>query len=211
LGDRTTGRNSIRDQGTLEQQLSSFRETAFSFSPPAILESARPADSVRARRPCWADVPFCWQPGEFWRPLAASRNWLDIHLLSTERAAKILGVDGESAEARCGISDVYRSIQAFMGGLFINYFNDFGRSGSVVEARLLTEPTFEPAQFYCVTTAVNVPLTALTKFESRDGPEFTMRYKSTGRTDQWQRRPSYSQNKHGGLEDSQQTMPARWI
>jgi HAE1 family hydrophobic/amphiphilic exporter-1 len=25
------------------------------------------------------------------------------------------------------IDDVYQTIQAFMGGLFINYFNDFGR------------------------------------------------------------------------------------
>ena len=33
------------------------------------------------------------------------------------------------------VSDVYRTIQAYMGGLFINYFNDFGRQWQVyVEA-----------------------------------------------------------------------------
>ena len=33
------------------------------------------------------------------------------------------------------ISDVYQTIQAFMGGLFINYFNEFGRTWQVyVEA-----------------------------------------------------------------------------
>ena len=33
------------------------------------------------------------------------------------------------------INDVYRTIQAFMGGLFINYFNRFGRQWQVyVEA-----------------------------------------------------------------------------
>ena len=29
------------------------------------------------------------------------------------------------------LNDVYRTIQSFMGGLFINYFNDFGRTWQV--------------------------------------------------------------------------------
>ncbi len=29
------------------------------------------------------------------------------------------------------ISDVYRTIQAYMGGVFINYFNSFGRQWQV--------------------------------------------------------------------------------
>ena len=33
------------------------------------------------------------------------------------------------------ISDVYQTIQAYMGGLFVNYFNQFGRTWQVyVEA-----------------------------------------------------------------------------
>jgi len=33
------------------------------------------------------------------------------------------------------ISDVYQAIQAFMGGVFVNYFNEFGRTWQVyVEA-----------------------------------------------------------------------------
>ena len=57
------------------------------------------------------------------------------------------------------INDVYRTIQAFMGGLFINYFNRFGRQSHVRNA-----------------AQEMVPLSALTRFESRDGPEFTMRF-----------------------------------
>jgi len=36
------------------------------------------------------------------------------------------------------INDVYQTIQAFMGGLFINYFNDFGVLAGYVEPKLLT-------------------------------------------------------------------------
>jgi HAE1 family hydrophobic/amphiphilic exporter-1 len=77
------------------------------------------------------------------------------------------------------VSDVYRSIQAFMGGLFINYFNDFGRTWQVyVEAEAPYRSDLSNlSQFYVRNNAGQmVPLTALTKFESRDGPEFTMRY-----------------------------------
>jgi len=33
------------------------------------------------------------------------------------------------------IDDVYQTIQAFMGGLFVNYFNDFGRTWQVYVKR----------------------------------------------------------------------------
>ena len=71
------------------------------------------------------------------------------------------------------INDVYRTIQAFMGGLFINYFNRFGRQSQVyIEAR-----PENVGQFYVRNAAQEmVPLSALTRFESRDGPEFTMRF-----------------------------------
>jgi HAE1 family hydrophobic/amphiphilic exporter-1 len=53
-----------------------------------------------------------------------------------------------------------------MGGLFINYFNNYGRQWQVyVEAEAPYRSNLD-----------NVPLTALTKFVSQAGPEFTMRY-----------------------------------
>jgi len=66
-----------------------------------------------------------------------------------------------------------------MGGLFINYFNDFGRTWQVyVEAEAPYRANMENlGQFYVRNSAgQTVPLSALTKFESRSGPEFTMRY-----------------------------------
>src|ERR1700724_1446588 len=66
-----------------------------------------------------------------------------------------------------------------MGGLFINYFNDFGRTWQVyVEAEAPYRANMENlGQFYVRNSlGQTVPLSALTKFESRGGPEFTMRY-----------------------------------
>jgi HAE1 family hydrophobic/amphiphilic exporter-1 len=66
-----------------------------------------------------------------------------------------------------------------MGGLFINYFNDFGRTWQVyVEAEApYRSDLAKLGQFYVRNNRGDmVPLTALTKFESFDGPEFTMRY-----------------------------------
>jgi HAE1 family hydrophobic/amphiphilic exporter-1 len=77
------------------------------------------------------------------------------------------------------LNDVYRTIQAFMGGLFVNYFNRFGRQWQVyIEAEGDYRTRAENVgQFYVRNNkGENVPLSALTKLEPRHGPEFTMRY-----------------------------------
>jgi len=66
-----------------------------------------------------------------------------------------------------------------MGGLFVNYFNQFGRTWQVyVEAEAPYRATTKDiGQFYVRNkNGAMVPLSALTNFESRVGPEFTMRY-----------------------------------
>jgi HAE1 family hydrophobic/amphiphilic exporter-1 len=77
------------------------------------------------------------------------------------------------------INDVYRTIQTFMGGSFINYFNRFGRQWQVyIEAEGEYRDRAENVgQFYVRNSKGEmVPLSALTRFEPRPGPEFTMRY-----------------------------------
>ncbi|HTU02170.1 MAG TPA: efflux RND transporter permease subunit, partial [Candidatus Sulfotelmatobacter sp.] len=77
------------------------------------------------------------------------------------------------------ISEVYQTLQAYMGGYFINYFNRFGRQWQVYvqaegEARTRVENL---GRFYAVNDrGDNVPLSAITSVESRPGPEFTLRY-----------------------------------
>jgi hydrophobic/amphiphilic exporter-1 (mainly G- bacteria), HAE1 family len=77
------------------------------------------------------------------------------------------------------IGDVYQTLQCFMGGAFVNYFNRFGRQWQVyvqAEGDYRTEAD-KVGQFY-VRNDDNkmVPLSALTHIEARSGPEFTMRY-----------------------------------
>ena len=75
------------------------------------------------------------------------------------------------------ISDVYRTIQSFMGGLFINYFNDFAvLSGGAPSKPATYRRIWKTWQFYVRNSGgQTVPLSALTKFESRSGPELSMR------------------------------------
>jgi hydrophobic/amphiphilic exporter-1 (mainly G- bacteria), HAE1 family len=77
------------------------------------------------------------------------------------------------------VSDVYETIQTFMGGSFINYFNRFGRDWQVyVQAEGAYREDFDNLGKFYVRNANNemVPLSSLTRIERRTGPEFTMRY-----------------------------------
>src|SRR6202008_953402 len=76
-------------------------------------------------------------------------------------------------------TDVYNTIQAYMGGLFVNYFNEFGRTWQVyVESEApFRANTGNLGQFYVRNSRGEaLPLSSLAKFETRSGPEFTMRY-----------------------------------
>jgi HAE1 family hydrophobic/amphiphilic exporter-1 len=77
------------------------------------------------------------------------------------------------------LGQVFRTLQAFMGGYFINYFNRFGRQWQVylqAEGEYRTQAD-QLGQFYVRNAAGDtVPLSAVTSIEQRSGPEFTMRY-----------------------------------
>jgi multidrug efflux pump subunit AcrB len=77
------------------------------------------------------------------------------------------------------LPDVYNTIQADMGGLFVNYYNEFGRTWQVyIESEAPYRSNTENlGQFYVRNNqGETVPLSALSSFETRSGPEFTMRY-----------------------------------
>jgi HAE1 family hydrophobic/amphiphilic exporter-1 len=77
------------------------------------------------------------------------------------------------------LAQVYGTLQAFMGGAFVNYFNRFGRQWQVyveAEGNFRTDVA-QLGQFYVRNSGGNpVPLSAVTSVESCPGPEFTMRY-----------------------------------
>jgi HAE1 family hydrophobic/amphiphilic exporter-1 len=183
--DRTTRTEQFQEiKARLNQQLSKLPQgTAFSFSPPAIpgVGTSGGFQFVLEDR-AGRDVQFLANNLDTF--LAAARKRPEIGSISTSFLPsvpqKFLEVDREKVlKQGVAVSDVYRSIQAFMGGLFINYFNDFGRTWQVyVEAEAPYRSDLSNlSQFYVRNNAGQmVPLTALTKFESREGPEFTMRY-----------------------------------
>jgi hydrophobic/amphiphilic exporter-1 (mainly G- bacteria), HAE1 family len=77
------------------------------------------------------------------------------------------------------LSDAYRTIQAFMGGFFINYFNRFGRQWQVyIEAEGEDRAHIENVgRFYVLNNkGESVPLSTLVNIKSRLGPEFTERF-----------------------------------
>jgi HAE1 family hydrophobic/amphiphilic exporter-1 len=77
------------------------------------------------------------------------------------------------------LKDVYATLQTFMGGAFINYFNRFGRQWQVytqAEGAYRTRAQ-NVGQFYVRNMKGDmVPLSAVTTIKTTNGPEFTMRY-----------------------------------
>ena len=77
------------------------------------------------------------------------------------------------------LSEVYQTLQAFMGGALVNYFNRFGRQWQVfVQAEGDYRTKAENVGQFQVRNSRGemVPLSALTTIENQTGPEFTMRY-----------------------------------
>jgi HAE1 family hydrophobic/amphiphilic exporter-1 len=77
------------------------------------------------------------------------------------------------------LASVYQTMQAFMGGVFVNYFNRFGRVWQVYvqaegEYRTRAENI---GQFYVRNAAGDpVPMSTLVSIEPAAGPEFTIRF-----------------------------------
>jgi len=168
----------------LNQQLSKLPAAiAFSFSPPAIpgVGTAGGFTFVLEDR-AGNDVEFLAKNlGTF---MEAARKRPEIAGLSTtflpSVPQKFVDVDRDKVlKQGVSLNDVYRTVQAFMGGYFINYFNRFGRQWQVyIEAEGEDRAKAENVgQFYIRNNqGENVPLSTLTTIKPRLGPEFTMRF-----------------------------------
>jgi HAE1 family hydrophobic/amphiphilic exporter-1 len=77
------------------------------------------------------------------------------------------------------VADVYQTLQAFLGGVFVNQFNRFGRQWRVYlqgEGEERTTPD-DVGQFYVRNDSGNmVPLSAITSIRRTAGPEYTQRF-----------------------------------
>ena len=168
----------------IAQELAKVQEgMAFSFTPPAIpgvgtsggvtfmLEDRSGGDlsfltnnldkflAAARKRPELAGVLSTYLPG-------IPQQYVDVDRVKVVRQ----GIN---------VADVYETLQTFMGGYLVNYFNRFGRQWQVyVEAEGDYRTRSENMnQFYVANNHGDmVPLSAVTNIKPIAGPEFTMRF-----------------------------------
>jgi HAE1 family hydrophobic/amphiphilic exporter-1 len=168
----------------LNQQLSKLPQgAAISFSPPAIPGVGTSGGFTFVLEDRGGnDIPYLAANVD--KFLAAARKRPEIAGINTSFLPSVpqqfVEVDRDKAlKQGVPISDVYTSLQAFMGGIFVNYFNRFGRQWQVyVQAEDNYRGTVQDTEQFYVrnNTGTMVPLSALTKFEPRFGPEYIMHY-----------------------------------
>lgn len=183
--DRTTRATQYQViKARLNQELSRIPGgIAFNFAPPPIPGAGTSGGfSFVLEDRAGKDVQFLADNVN--KFMAAARKRPEIGFIATTFIPSVpqqfVTVDRDKViKQGVNISDVYKTIQAFMGGYFVNYFNQFGRQWQVyIEAdgsyRANTENV---GQFYVRNNnGENVPLSSLIRVEQRSGPEFTMRF-----------------------------------
>lgn len=169
---------------SLNIQLSQLPEgIAFAFSPPSIqgVGTAGGVSFILEDR-AGKDIQFLAENLKIFMEAASKRP--EIAGMSTTFLPTVpqvfVNVDRDKVlKQGVDISSVYQTLQAFMGGYFINYFNRFGRQWQVfVQAEGDYRTKAENlGQFYVRNSKGEMfPLASVISIESRSGPEFTMRY-----------------------------------
>ncbi|PYX73592.1 MAG: hydrophobe/amphiphile efflux-1 family RND transporter [Acidobacteria bacterium] len=168
----------------LNRELSQFTEgLGFSFPPPAIPGvGASGGFTFMLEDRAGKDPQFLSENlGKF---LAAARKRPELASIYSTALPVVpqVYVDVDRAKAisqGVQLSDVYKTMQTFMGGLLVNYFNSFGRQWQVyvqAEGDFRTKAE-NVGQFYVTNDAGQpVPMSALTRIKPSTGPEFTLRY-----------------------------------
>ena len=156
---------------------------AFSFPPPAIpgVGTSGGVTYILEDR-SGSGLPFLTENLNKFMAAARKRKEL-VGLTDTYLPAvpqEFVNVDRAKVTRQgVNIADVYQTLQAFMGGYLVNYFNRFGRQWQVyVEAEgNYREKAQDIGQFYVANNRGQmVPLSAVADVKPITGPEFTMRY-----------------------------------
>jgi len=156
---------------------------AFAFSPPAIpgIGTAGGVTLVLEDR-AGKDIPYLAENVN--KFLDAARQRPELERVTTTFLPGVpqifINVDRDKVlKQGTDLKQVYQTLQTFMGGYFVNYFNRFGRQWQVyVQAEgEYRNKADKVGQFFVQNDKGDpVPLSAVTTIESRSGPEFTMRY-----------------------------------
>jgi HAE1 family hydrophobic/amphiphilic exporter-1 len=173
-------------QANLAKALGGIKQgIAFSFAPPAIagLGTSGGVSLVLEDRSGNSDPQFLTQNVYKFLGAISQNHQLIAAAIPTYYPATpqlFVDVDREKvAQQQVQLSDVYTTMQAFMGGSLVNYFNRFGRQWQTyVEAEGSSRTNIDNiGQFYVTAANGNrVPLSALTSVRRVTGPEFTTRF-----------------------------------
>ncbi|SLM48690.1 multidrug efflux system protein [Nitrospira japonica] len=168
----------------LNKRLSRMPEAvAFAFPPPAI-PGVGNSGGVTFILEDRSGATFEFLAGQTERFLEAASKRPEMARVVTTLIAGtpqwFAEVDRDKAlKQGVALQDVYQTLQTFMGGALVNYFNRFGRLWQVyVEA----EPEYrtkaeQVGDFYVQNNQGQmVPLSTLVTMKPINGPEFTMRY-----------------------------------
>ncbi|RPJ61875.1 MAG: hydrophobe/amphiphile efflux-1 family RND transporter, partial [Acidobacteria bacterium] len=168
----------------LNRRLAGFPDAqAFAFSPPVIPGIGTSGGITfmledRAGR----DPAFLAENTATF--LAAARQRPEFALLFTTLLPSVPQLFAEVDRDKVlkqgiNLASVYQTLQAFMGGAFVNYFNRFGRVWQVyvqAEGEFRTRAE-NVGQFYVRNaTGQPVPLSTLVTMQGSYGPEFTIRF-----------------------------------
>ena len=168
----------------LNQRLAGLPEAqAFAFAPPAIpgIGTSGGATFMLEDR-SGQDIAFLAQNTD--RFLQAARQRPEFASLTTTfipTAPQVFADVDRDKVLKQGVDlgSVYQTLQAFMGGVFVNYFNRFGRVWQVyvqAEGEFRTEAD-NVGQFRVRNSdGQPVPLSTLVKMQTTYGPEFTLRF-----------------------------------
>src|SRR5499425_2196780 len=168
----------------LNQRLAGVAEAqAFAFSPPAIPGIGTSAGvTFMLEDRAGKEPAFLAENTE--KFLAAARKRPEFALLFTTLLPStpqyFAEVDRDKVlKQGIPLSSVYQALQTFLGGAFVNYFNQYGRVWQVyvqAESEYRTRPE-NVGQFYVRNAAGRaVPLSTLVTMREVNGPEFTTRF-----------------------------------
>ncbi len=172
----------IRDHITSE--LSKVQDgIAFSFTPPAIpgVGTSGGVTFLLEDR-SGSSLDFLTQNVD--KFVAAVRKRKEIVGVSTSYLPSVpqqyIDVDRMKVQRQgINIGEVYQTLQTFLGGYLVNYFNRFGRQWQVyVEAEGNYRTSADEIEHFYITNGQNqmVPLRSVAQLKNIEGPEFILRY-----------------------------------
>ncbi len=172
-------------QANLAKALGGIKQgIAFSFTPPSIpgVGTSGGVTFILEDRSGSGNPDFLTRNLGTFLAACAKRPEIGVAIPTYLPNVPQLYVDVDRAKVQqqqVNLADVYSTLQTFMGGYLVNYFNRFGRQWQTyVEAEGQYRTNINDiGQFYVQSAnGGQVPLSAVTTVRRTTGPEFTMRF-----------------------------------